>query len=401
MPPPTARAEPLDSEHPLFILYTSGSTGKPKGILHTTAGYLLGTSLTHKWVFDLKDDDIYWCTADIGWVTGHSYIVYGPLANGATVVMYEGAPNHPREDRFWEIIEKYRVTIFYTAPTAIRAFIKWGDHMAERPRPVEPAPAGQRRRADQSRSLDVVSRDDRRRTLPDRRYLVADRDRRDHDRARCPAPRRPSPAVGTLPLPGVVAEMVDEHGQAGAGRAAAAGWSSRKPWPGMLRTICGDDERYKPAILEHRCRTATSPPTTPAAMRTATIWIMGRIDDVLNVSRPSPEHDGSRERPGAPRRRWPRPPWSAGRTISRAKGIACFVTLKAGFAASEALKRSWATRRKEIGALAGPDDIRFTVAAEDARARSCGAAATWWPQNDYQYRHPGGPELLLGETARR
>src|SRR3954451_11989272 len=119
-------AEQLDSEHPLFILYTSGSTGKPKGVLHTTGGYLLGVSLTHKWVFDIKEDDVYWCTADVGWVTGHSYIVYGPLCNGTTAVMYEGAPNHPREDRFWEIIAKYRVTLCYTAPTAIRAFVKCG-----------------------------------------------------------------------------------------------------------------------------------------------------------------------------------------------------------------------------------------------------------------------------------
>jgi acetyl-CoA synthetase len=120
-------AEPFDSEHPLFVLYTSGSTGKPKGVLHTTAGYLLGVALTHEWVFDLKDSDVFWCTADIGWVTGHSYIVYGPLCNGATVVMYEGAPDHPRKDRFWEVVEKYKVTLFYTAPTAIRAFVKWGD----------------------------------------------------------------------------------------------------------------------------------------------------------------------------------------------------------------------------------------------------------------------------------
>src|SRR5262249_15463156 len=125
--PPDSPAEPLDSEHPLFILYTSGSTGKPKGILHSTGGYLLGVSMTHKWVFDIREDDIYWCTADVGWVTGHSYIVYGPLANGSTAIMYEGAPNHPREDRFWEIIAKYKVTVFYTAPTAIRAFVKWGD----------------------------------------------------------------------------------------------------------------------------------------------------------------------------------------------------------------------------------------------------------------------------------
>src|SRR5260221_2894043 len=124
---PDCPAEQLDSEHPLYILYTSGSTGKPKGVLHTPAGYLLGVSLTHRWIFDLKEDDTYWCTADIGWVTGHSSIVYGPLANGATTVMYEGAPNHPREDRFWSIVEKYRVNTFYTAPTAIRAFMRWGD----------------------------------------------------------------------------------------------------------------------------------------------------------------------------------------------------------------------------------------------------------------------------------
>ena len=175
--PPAA----LDSEHPLYILYTSGSTGKPKGILHTTGGYLVGIHTSSKYVFDLREDDIYWCTADVGWVTGHSYVVYGPLAAGATTLMYEGAPNWPEPDRFWRIIEDYAVSILYTAPTAIRAFIRWGDQWVKKARSLVPAIVRHSRRADQSRGLDVVSRNDRRRALPDRRYLVADRDRRDHD----------------------------------------------------------------------------------------------------------------------------------------------------------------------------------------------------------------------------
>ena len=150
------RPVPLDSEHPLFILYTSGSTGKPKGILHTTGGYLLGAYTTCKYVFDLRDEDVYWCTADIGWVTGHSYVVYGPLAMGATSLMYEGAPNWPDNGRFWKIIEDYGVTILYTAPTAIRAFIKWGDEWPKKYDLTSLRLLGHGRRADQSRGLDVV-----------------------------------------------------------------------------------------------------------------------------------------------------------------------------------------------------------------------------------------------------
>ena len=180
---PACPAEPMDAEAMLFILYTSGTTGKPKGIVHTTGGYLTQVAATTKYVFDLKDDDVFWCTADIGWVTGHSYVVYGPLANGATVLMYEGAPDWPERDRFWKICARYGVTVFYTAPTAIRAFMKWGTDHPGAPRPVAASPARQRRRADQSRGLDLVPRAHRRQSLSHRGHLVADRDRRDHDHA--------------------------------------------------------------------------------------------------------------------------------------------------------------------------------------------------------------------------
>ena len=358
-------AEELDSEHPLFILYTSGSTGKPKGVLHTTAGYLLGTALTHRWVFDLKENDTYWCTADVGWVTGHSYIIYGPLANGATVMMYEGAPNHPREDRFWEIIEKYRVSIFYTAPTAIRAFIKWGD---QHPNAHD---------LSSLRVLGTVGEPINPEAWMWYHQIIG--------KGRCPivdtwwqtetgmiliAPLpgaiATKPGSATRPLPGIIAEVVDKQG-----RPVPADMGGflviKKPWPAMMRTIYGDDERYRQAYWSQVPGVYF---TADGARRDADgyIWVMGRVDDVLNVSghRLSTmevesalvQHEKVAEAAvvGKP-------------DEIKGEGIFCFVTLKTGVTASDALKKELQGHVvKEIGALARPDEIRFTDSLPKTRS---------------------------------
>ena len=277
-----AACEPewVDSEHLLYILYTSGSTGKPKGIVHTTGGYLTGCLATCKWVFDLKDEDIYWCTADIGWVTGHSYVVYGPLAAGATVMMYEGAPDFPKKDRFWDIIERHKVTIFYTAPTAIRAFMKWGEQLPQAHDMSSLRLLGSGRRADQSRGLDVVPQEHRRRALPDRRHLVADRDRRDHDHAAAGlVPTKPGSA--TKPFPGIDAQILDERGnpvEVGGGYLAIT-----SPWPSMLRGIWGDPERFQ---QQYWSKWPGIYFTGDGAKRDEDgyFWLLGRVDDVMNVA---------------------------------------------------------------------------------------------------------------------
>ena len=357
-------AVPLDSEAPLFILYTSGSTGKPKGIKHTAAGYNLFTKKTTEWVFDLRPEDVFWCTADCGWVTGHSYVVYGPLAAGATVLMYEGAPNWPREDRFWELIEKYRVSIFYTAPTAIRAFIKWGDEWVDR------------HDLSSLRLLGTVGEG-----INPEAWMWF---HRKVGRERCPivdtwwqtetggimiAPMpgaiAAKPGSCTRPLPGIVPAVVDPRGRPvpqGMG-----GWLViTRPWPGMLRGIWGDDERYREQYW-------SKVPGNYLAGDNARCdadgyyWIMGRIDDVLNVS----GHRLSTIEIESALVSHPRVAEAAavGRPDElKGDAVAVFVTLKNGEPSDELRDELKRHVRKEIGALAQPDDIRFTQSLPKTRS---------------------------------
>ena len=273
---------PLDSEHPLYILYTSGSTGKPKGILHTTGGYLVGIYTTAKYVFDLRDDDVYWCTADVGWVTGHSYVVYGPLANGATTLMYEGAPNWPEPDRFWRIIEEYGVNIFYTAPTAIRAFIRWGDQWVKK------------HDLSSLRLLGSVGE-----PINPEAWMWY------HEKiggGRCPIVdtwwQTETGAIMITPLPGRDPDQARQRDAAllrrrRRDRGCSEGTKSapnvggkliiRRPWPSMLRSIYGDKARYK----KHTGASIKGNYLTGDGARRdkdGYFWIVGRIDDVLNVA---------------------------------------------------------------------------------------------------------------------
>jgi len=350
-------AEPLDAEHPLYLLYTSGTTGKPKGILHTTGGYSAGTYISTKWVFDLKDDDTYWCTADIGWVTGHSYIVYGPLQNGATSLMFEGAPNWPEPDRFWRIIERHKVNILYTAPTAIRAFMRYGE---EYPRRYAMATL---------RLLGTVGEPINPEAWMWYRDVVG--------RGRCPivdtwwqtetgmilitplpgaTPTKPGSA--TLPLPGVIADVVNRDGVSvppGGGGYLVI----KQPWPAMLRTIYGDPERFQ---QEYWSQIPGMYFTGDGARRDTDgyFWIMGRIDDVINVS----GHRLSTMEVESALVAHPKVAEAAvvGRPDAlKGQGISAFVTLQAGNEPTDQLKeelRQWVA--KEIGALAKPDDIRFS-----------------------------------------
>jgi acetyl-CoA synthetase len=348
---------PLDSEHPLFILYTSGSTGKPKGVQHTTAGYLLGVSLSHKWVFDLREEDTYWCTADIGWVTGHSYIVYGPLCNGATTLMYEGAPNHPHEDRFWSIIEKNRVSLFYTAPTAIRAFIKWGNEW-----PAKHDLSSLRLLGSVGEPINPEAWMWYHEHIGKGRCPIVDTWWQTETGmiliAPLPGATATKPGSATRPLPGIVADIVDKEGRSLPPNQGGL-LVIRQPWPAMLRTLYGDDERYR---QQYWSQVPHCYFTADGARRDEDgyFWIMGRVDDVINVA----GHRLSTMEIESALVHHVKVAEAAvvGKPDEiKGEGIACFVTLKAGLEPSEELKKELREHvSREIGALARPDVIHFT-----------------------------------------
>jgi acetyl-CoA synthetase len=363
-------AEPMDSEDMLFILYTSGSTGKPKGVVHTTGGYNLYTHMTTKWIFDLKDEDVYWCTADVGWITGHSYIVYGPLSNGATSVMYEGVPRPSNPGCFWDVVEKYRVNVFYTAPTAIRAFIKMGEQHPNA------------RDLSSLRLLGTVGEP----INPEawmwyHRVIGGDR---------CPivdtwwqtetggimitplpgaTPTKPGSA--TRPFPGIIADVVDLEGNS-VGSNNGGYLAIEHPWPGMMRTIYGDPDRFRRSYWEH------IPPKDgkyfyfagDGARRDEDgyFWVMGRVDDVISVSG---HRLGTMEIESA---LVSHPAVAEAAVVGKpddltGESIFAFITLEGNYSSSDALAKELKQHVvKEIGAIARPGEIRFTDALPKTRS---------------------------------
>ncbi|MEY2880830.1 MAG: Acetyl-coenzyme synthetase, partial [Verrucomicrobiota bacterium] len=366
--PNSHKAKAFDSEHPLFILYTSGSTGKPKGVLHTSAGYLLGAKLSSHYVFDLKENDRYFCSADIGWITGHSYVVYGLMANGATVFIYEGAPNQPEPDRFWQMIDRHGLTILYTAPTAIRAFMRWGDNYVLR------------HRLDSLRLLGSVGEPINPEAWMWYHTLIG--------KKRCPivdtwwqtetgcimitplpGVTATTPGSATRPFFGVVPKVVDDAGKE-VPRNSGGKLVLTQPWPSMLRTLWGDDERFKKAYFSEF-------PSHPHYYFTGDgarqdkdgyFWIVGRIDDVLNVSG---HRIGTAEVESA---LVSHPSVAEAAAVGRpdelkGQALVVFVTVKAGIAPTEALKEELRNHvGKEIGSLAKPDSIRFAAALPKTRS---------------------------------
>ncbi len=363
--PTDCPAEPLDAEHPLFILYTSGSTGKPKGVLHSTGGYQTYTYLTSKYIFDMRDEDVFWCTADVGWITGHSYIVYGPLLNGATQVMYEGVPNYPEPDRFWQLVEKYRVSTFYTAPTAIRAFIKWGDAwpkccdlsslrlLGTVGEPINPEAWIWYQQVIGNGNCPIV--DTWWQTETGGIMITT-----------LPGVHEAKPGSAGLPFFGVEPAIVDVDGNEQA--ANDGGYLViKRPWPSMLRTVYGDDDRYRAQYWSEIPHVYFA---GDGARRDEDgyFWIMGRVDDVVNVSghrlgtmeveSALVSHEAVAEAA------------VVGRPDEiKGQAIVAFVTLEEGRLGNEDLRKALLQHvSKEIGAIAKPEEIRFADALPKTRS---------------------------------
>ena len=358
---PECSPEPMDSEDMLYILYTSGTTGKPKGIVHTTGGYLVGTYATTKLVFDLREDDVYWCTADIGWVTGHSYVVYGPLANGATVLMYEGAPDWPDKDRFWSIIERHRVSIFYTAPTAIRAFMKWGTEW-----PGRHDLSSLRLLGSVGEPINPEAWMWYYKVIGGTRCPVVDTWWQTETGAimitPLPGVTNLKPGSATRPFPGIAAEIRNERGEA---VAVGGGFLAlTRPWPAMLRGIYGDPDRY---VRQYWNKWGSGVYVTgDGAKRDADgyFWLLGRVDDVINVAG---HRIGTMEVESA---LVDHPSVAEAAVVGRAhelkgQAITAFVTLKEDAkstqSADDLINELKAHVVRKIGAIARPDDILLTA----------------------------------------
>jgi acetyl-CoA synthetase len=363
--PDACEPEAMESEDLLFLLYTSGTTGKPKGIVHTTGGYLTGVAATSRWVFDLKDDDVYWCTADIGWVTGHSYVVYGPLANAATVVMYEGAPDWPAKDRFWDLIARRKVTILYTAPTAIRTFMRWGDAL-----PMKHDLSSLRLLGSVGEPINPEAWMWYRDVIGGRRCPVVDTWWQTETGAICISPlpglTTTVPGSATTPLPGIEADVVDEQGKsvpAGGGGYLVL----KRPWPSMLRGIHGDPERYKKTYWS---RFPGLYFTGDGCKRDAqgNLWLLGRVDDIMLVA----GHNVSTMEVESALVDHPAVAEAAvvGRTHEiKGQAIAAFVTLRQGQNGAPALAEALRAHvAQKIGALGRPEEVHF--AAELPKTRS-------------------------------
>jgi acetyl-CoA synthetase len=362
---PKHTAEAFDSEQTLFTLYTSGTTGKPKGILHTTGGYLTYAAYSTKYVFDLRDDDVYWCTADIGWVTGHTYMVYGPLANGATVVMYEGAPNQPEPDRFWQIVEKWGVTILYTAPTAVRAFMKWGDQW-----PAKHDLSSLRLLGSVGEPINPEAWMWYREKIGGNRCPIVDTWWQTETGgimiSPLPGATPTKPGSATRPLPGIAAEVVQRDGTVCA--ANEGGFLViQQPWPSMLRTIFGDHARFTQTYfgeVEGVYFAGDGARRDPDGY----FWIMGRVDDVINVA----GHRLSTMEIESALVSHPKVAEAAvvGRLDDlKGQAIVAFVTPRMGVVADDALAQELRQHVvSQIGALARPEELRFAESLPKTRS---------------------------------